>query len=73
VPSSSSGGGSGARNGVERQPLRELLRVDGDRSHLSNEEQTVDKKRLRKYVGRLDHDDLSRVCRALAIATGCAS
>jgi mRNA interferase MazF len=35
--------------------------------------QTVDKKRLRKYVGHLDRDGMSRVCRALAIATGCAS
>lgn len=35
--------------------------------------QTVDKKRLRKCVGHLDRDRMSRVCRALAIATGCAS
>lgn len=35
--------------------------------------QTVDKKRLRKYVGQLDRPMMSRVCRALAIATGCAS
>lgn len=35
--------------------------------------QTVDKKRLRKYVGHLDRKKMTRVCRALAIATGCAS
>lgn len=35
--------------------------------------QTVDKNRLKKYVGSLDRDKMSRVCRALAIATGCAS
>ena len=35
--------------------------------------QTVDKKRLRKYVGQLDREMMTRVCRALAIATGSAS
>lgn len=35
--------------------------------------QTVDKKRLRKYVGHLDREKMSYVCRALAIATGCHS
>jgi mRNA interferase MazF len=34
--------------------------------------QTVEKARLRKFVGTLDHDQMTRVCRALAIATGCA-
>lgn len=34
--------------------------------------QTVDKKRLRTYVGHLSPETMSRVCRALAIATGCA-
>ncbi|MCP3978730.1 MAG: type II toxin-antitoxin system PemK/MazF family toxin [bacterium] len=35
--------------------------------------QTVEKQRLRKYIGHLDRDKMTRVCRALAIATGCAS
>ena len=35
--------------------------------------QTVDKSRLRKFVGTLGREKMSRVCRALAIATGCAS
>ena len=34
--------------------------------------QTVEKARLRTFVGTLDHDKMSRVCRALALATGCA-
>jgi len=35
--------------------------------------QTVDKTRLRKFIGSLDREKMSLVCRALAIATGCAS
>jgi mRNA interferase MazF len=34
--------------------------------------QTVDKSRLRKFVGTLGREQMSKVCRALAIATGCA-
>lgn len=34
--------------------------------------QTVDKSRLRTFVGSLSRAQMSRVCRALAIATGCA-
>ena len=34
--------------------------------------QTVDKTRLRKFVGSLDRDKMAQVCKALAIATGCA-
>lgn len=33
--------------------------------------QTVYKSGLRKYVGHLDEETMGRVCRALAIATGC--
>ena len=33
--------------------------------------QTVDQRRLRGYVGQLDAEKMGRVCRALAIATGC--
>ncbi len=35
--------------------------------------QTVDQARLRKFVGTLSRPKMARVCRALAIATGCAS
>ncbi len=35
--------------------------------------QTVRKDRLRTYVGSLGRDKMRQVCRALAVATGCAS
>ena len=35
--------------------------------------QTVDRSRLKRYLGRLDNEMMDRVCRALAIATGCGS
>ena len=34
--------------------------------------QTVDKTRLRTFVGTVGRDKMARVCAALAIATGCA-
>ncbi len=34
--------------------------------------QTVQQNRLHKYVGSLSGDKMAEVCRALAIATGCA-
>jgi mRNA interferase MazF len=34
--------------------------------------QTVDKKRLHRYVGVVSRDKMRAVCQALAIATGCA-
>jgi len=34
--------------------------------------QTVDKKRLKRFVGSLDAAKMRQVCRALAIATGCS-
>lgn len=34
--------------------------------------QTVEQARLTRYVGRLGPDKMRAVCRALAIATGCA-
>lgn len=34
--------------------------------------QTVDKSRFCKFVGTLGRDKMTEVCRALAIATGCA-
>lgn len=33
--------------------------------------QTVDKTRLKQFVGTLNRRQMNRVCRALAIATGC--
>lgn len=35
--------------------------------------QTVEKKRLRRFVGSLGREKMGEVCRSLAIATGCAS
>ena len=34
--------------------------------------QTVDKRRLQRFVGSLDASKMRQVCRALAIATGCS-
>jgi mRNA interferase MazF len=34
--------------------------------------QTVDKTRLKRFVGSLDASKMRQVCRALAIATGCS-
>ena len=34
--------------------------------------QTVDKGRLKRFVGHLDASKMRQVCRALAIATGCS-
>ena len=34
--------------------------------------QTVDKSRLRNYVGSLNEEKMHRVCRALAVAVGCS-
>jgi mRNA interferase MazF len=34
--------------------------------------QTVERSRLRRFVGTLDREKMTAVCRALAIATGCA-
>ena len=34
--------------------------------------QTVERARLVSFVGSLDHAQMRRVCRALAIATGCS-
>ena len=34
--------------------------------------QTVEQRQLRRYVGSLSPDKMRQVCRALAIATGCA-
>lgn len=35
--------------------------------------QTVDQSRLRQFIGSLSREQMARVCRALAIAAGCAS
>jgi mRNA interferase MazF len=34
--------------------------------------QTVDKRRLQRFVGSLDATKMRQVCRALAVATGCS-
>ena len=33
---------------------------------------TVEKRRLRRFVGTLPREKMAEVCRALAVATGCA-
>lgn len=33
--------------------------------------QTVEQRRLKRYVGSLDDAKMAQVCRALAVATGC--
>jgi len=33
--------------------------------------QTVDQSKLKRFVGHVDKETMARVCRALAIATGC--
>ena len=35
--------------------------------------QTVDRARLKRYVGHLNDEMMKRVCEALAIATGCGN
>ena len=35
--------------------------------------QTVDRSRLKKYIGHLDHELMTEICQALAVATGCES
>jgi mRNA interferase MazF len=34
--------------------------------------QTVEKRRLRRYIGHLSQERMARVCAALAVATGCS-
>jgi mRNA interferase MazF len=34
--------------------------------------QTVDKKRLKRFIGSVGQEKMTAVCRALAIATGCS-
>jgi mRNA interferase MazF len=33
--------------------------------------QTVDQSRLKRFIGHLNEETMGRVCRALAVATGC--
>ena len=47
--------------------------LKGDSAVNLDHVQTVDKTRLRKFVGTLDRGQMVEVCRALAIATGCSS
>ena len=52
----------GAEQGLKRDCVVNLDHV-----------QTVDQSRLRSFLGSLSGQKMSEVCRALAIATGCAS
>ena len=58
-------------------PSEVIVGVDEGLKHESainlDHVQTVPKNELRKYVGRLGRQKMSLVCRALAVATGCAS
>ncbi len=51
----------GMAEGLEHDPAVNLDHV-----------QTVPKNRLHNYVGSLSSEKMAKVCRALAIATGCA-
>jgi len=55
--------------------LRRAVRDEGvKRASAANLDhvQTVEKARLRKFVGTLSHEKMNAVCNALAVATGCA-
>jgi mRNA interferase MazF len=62
---------------IRGAPSEVIVGVDEGLKHDSavnlDHVQTVAKTGLRKYVGRLPRDKMAQVCRALAIATGCAS
>ena len=56
-------------------PSEVQLGVDQGLKHTSaanlDHVQTVDRSRLKKYIGHLDDDLMAQVCQALAVATGC--
>ena len=62
---------------IRGAPGEVVLGVDEGLKHDSavnlDHVQTVPKARLRKFIGTLNREKMSRVCRALAIAPGCAS
>ncbi len=57
-------------------PSEVLVGIEEGLSHDSavnlDHVQTVDRQRLHRHMGSLSEDKMRRVCRALAIATGCA-
>lgn len=61
---------------VRGAPSEVLVGVDEGLKHDSavnlDHVQTVEKARLRKFVGTLTPHRMRQVCRALAVATGCA-
>ena len=62
---------------IRGAPSEVLVGVDHGLKHDSavnlDHVQTVEQSRLRQFVGTLDRAKITAVCRALAIATGCAS
>lgn len=56
-------------------PSEVVVDVEHGLKHLSavnlDHIQTVDRSRLKRFVGHLDDDVMQQVCAALAIATGC--
>ena len=62
---------------IRGAPSEVVVGVDEGLKHVSvvtlDHVQTVEQSRLTTYVGRLARDKMTEVCRALAVATGCAS
>lgn len=62
---------------IRRAPSEVIVGIEeglkGDSAINLDHVQTVDKSRLRQFVGTLGRERMQEVCRALAIATGCAS
>ena len=51
-------------------PITAQQRLDRDSIVLLEQIRTIDKKRLREYIGTLDGEDMSKVDRALAASVG---
>lgn len=58
-------------------PSEVIVDIDHGLKHTSainlDHVQTVDRSRLKRFVGHLDDEMMEKVCQALAIATGCES
>jgi len=56
-------------------PSEVILGIEHGLKHTSavnlDHVQTIDRSRLKRFLGHLDNEMMDRVCRALAIATGC--
>ena len=60
---------------IHGSPAEVMVGVDEGLKHPSavnlDHVQTVDKSRLRQFIGRVDAGTMGQVCRAIACATGC--